>query len=97
MKRWLLLLLLLVSAEALAVTVRGRVDVALQYGIVPMAGAHVGLCNMYGCLNYMTGPDGMYYFNAPPGQYVLVVNGVQRAQVFIPNQPYFDIAPVRAN
>ncbi|MEO6798723.1 MAG: hypothetical protein ABI178_02115 [Rhodanobacter sp.] len=98
MKKWLLLLLVFACTDALAVTVRGRVDVALQYGVVPMAGANVSLCHVgAGCMNYVTGPDGMYYFNAVPGNQVIMVNGVQRMQLVVPNQPYMDVAPIRGN
>jgi hypothetical protein len=98
MKKWLLLLLALVCTQAAAVTIRGRVDVRLQYGVVPMAGANVSLCYVGGgCMNYVTGSDGMYYFDAVPGNHVILINGVQRMQVVVPNQPYLDIAPIPAN
>lgn len=98
MKRWLLLLLVFASADAWAITIRGRVDIALQYGVVPMAGATVSLCYVgQGCMNYVTGPDGMYYFNAVPGDHFIMVNGVQHARLMIPNQPHMDIAPIRVN
>ena len=98
MKKWLLLLLAFTCTDALAVTVRGRIDIALQYGVVPMAGANVSLCYVgKGCMSYVTGSDGMYYFNAIPGNHFVMVNGAQRMQLFIPNQPYMDITPIRFN
>lgn len=98
MKRWLLLALMFVSLEAAATSVRGRVDFFMPYGVVPMAGATVSLCLVgSGCLQYMTGQDGMYYFNAAPGDHILLVNGVQRHRIFIPNQLSFDIPPLRGN
>ena len=98
MKVCLFLLLLLLPLDAFATQVRGRVDFALQGGMVPMNGALVDLCMLGGgCLRYVTGPDGMYYFNAAPGAHALLVNGRERARVQLPNQAYFDVAPVVGN
>ena len=98
MKRLLFLLLLALPVDALATTVRGRVDFALAGGMVPMNGAMVALCVVGGgCLQYRTGPDGMYYFNAPPGNYVLQINAAAPMPLFVPNQAYVDVPPLRGN
>ena len=99
MKKWLVLLLAFVCTDAAAVTVvRGRVDITLQYGVVPMAGANVRLCDSGGgCMDYVPGSDGMYYFNAVPGNQVILINGVQRLQLVVPDQQYLDVAPIKAN
>lgn len=98
MNKLLAMLLLLLPLDALATNVRGRVDFALAGGMVPMNGAAVALCVPgSGCVQYRTGPDGMYYFNVPPGNYVLQVNAHPPLPVFVPNQPYVDLAPVRGN
>jgi hypothetical protein len=98
MKRLVLVLLLMLPLEALASTVRGRVDFALGGGMVPMNGATVTLCVAGGgCLQYRTGPDGMYYFNAAPGNYILQVNAHAAVPLLVPNQAYFDVPPLRGN
>jgi hypothetical protein len=98
MKKLIVALLLLLPLEALATNVRGRVDFALAGGMVPMNGAAVALCVPgSGCVQYRTGPDGMYYFSVPPGNYVLQVNAHPPLPVFVPNQPYVDLPPVRGN
>ena len=63
-----------------------------------MAGANVRLCDSGGgCMDYVTGSDGMYYFNAVPGNQVILINGVQRLQLVVPDQQYLDVAPIKAN
>ena len=98
MKRLLVLLLLVLPLDALATTVRGRVDFALGGGMVPMNGATVALCVPGGgCMQYRTGPDGMYYFNAAPGNYILQVNAHAPVPLVVPNQPYVDVPPLQGN
>lgn len=63
-----------------------------------MARATVEICqNGIGCQRYVTGEDGMYYFNARPGPHDVLVNGRIVFKVGIPNAPYFDILPLRGN
>ena len=63
-----------------------------------MSRALVQLCQPgRGCADYETGYDGMYYLELAPGPHDVLVNGVIRLQIVIPNQPYFDIPPVRGN
>lgn len=94
-----LMLFLLISSVAQAVEVRGRIDFASPRGSFPMAGAVVQICHLErgGCLSYRTGTDGMYYFQTVPGPHNILVNGRAILQIFIPNQPYFDIQPLRGN
>jgi hypothetical protein len=92
------LMLVVAPLDASATTVRGRVDFALAGGMVPMNGAMVALCVVGGgCLSYRTGPDGMYYFNAPPGHYVVQINAHPPVPLFVPNQAYVDVPPLRGN
>jgi hypothetical protein len=91
--------LLVLPIAASAVGVRGRIEFEGRFGIVPMARARVSLCKARTdhCLTYITGGDGMYYFDAVPGPHDLYVDGRLLDQFFIPNRPYFDIWPVLGN
>jgi hypothetical protein len=94
------LLLLFVAADAHAVLIRGQVYVQFPQGMAPMGGATVQLCvvGYPQCMGYMTGYDGLYYFNVNPGTYYVVVNGTPRIPpFFVPNQPYYDLVPVQGN
>jgi hypothetical protein len=98
--RYAVLALLASSTTALAVNVRGRVDSRSPNGVFPMARASVQLCRSQtsNCQTYVTGYDGMYYFNADPGRYDVRVNGTVRSQgVAIPNAAHFDVDPVTGN
>ena len=91
-------LLLLTSMAAHATDVRGRIDFSARNGIFAMNGAFVELCIMGGgCLSYRTGYDGMYYFQAVPGNHEILVNGRLLLRQLIPNQQYFDIPPLIGN
>ena len=96
-----MLALLFVAAPAMAVDVRGRVDFLGPSGPFPMARAEVRLCNVqYGqcTTNYITGGDGMYYFQSlSPGPHAVIVNGRERWQVLLPAAQAFDIAPTQGN
>jgi hypothetical protein len=39
----------------------------------------------------------MHYLKVDPGQYQLVVNGIARGLVAIPDTPYYDLAPIPGN
>lgn len=96
MKRWLLLVCVLASTNTLAVNLRGRVDIALTYGVVPMTGANVSLCTAgQGCVKYVTGSDGMYYFDTAPGDHVVMVNDVEHLRLTVPDQQSLDIDPIQ--
>jgi hypothetical protein len=98
MKRYLPLLLLALPLDAFATTVRGQVQFALGGGMAPMNGATVALCVPNGgCLQYRTGPDGMYYFNTAPGNYILQVNAREPLPLSVPDQAYVDVPPVQGN
>ena len=85
-------------SSAYATDIRGRVDLRIRGRIFPMNGAFVKLCQQgRGCLSYRTGYDGMYYFNVAPGSHNVSVNGRTIRQLFIPNQRFFDIQPLRGN
>lgn len=94
-----LMLFMLISSVVQAVEVRGRIDFASPRGFFPMAGAMVQICHLEtgGCLSYRTGTDGMYYFHTVAGPHDILVNGRTIFHIFIPNQPYFDIQPLRGN
>lgn len=94
-----LILFLMFSSVAQAVEVRGRIDFASPRGFFPMSGAMVQICHLQigGCLSYRTGTDGMYYFRAVAGPHDILVNGRPSFRIFIPDQPYFDIQPLRGN
>lgn len=96
MKRWLLLLLFVISLDALAATnVRGRVDVAVGEGVLPMAGATVSMCAVgQACTDYVTGPDGMYYFTVAAGDHLIKINGAEKLRVAVPDQETFDVDPL---
>jgi hypothetical protein len=87
------------SGVAYAVNVRGRADFYQgNVPVAPMTRAVVDLCIVGGgCLRYVTGNDGMYYFNAVPGNHIVYINGIQRFSLSIPNQYGFDIPPLRGN
>jgi hypothetical protein len=94
-----LTLFALFSPLALAVDVRGRIDYVFPNGFAPMARASVQLCYIGGSCTpvYVTGPDGMYYFQASPGPHAVLVNGVERYRLQIANTFGFDIPPIRGN
>jgi hypothetical protein len=92
--------LLLAAGDAGATLVRGQVYVQFPQGAAPMGGAYVRICvaGYAQCMDYMTGYDGMYYFNVYAGTYVVYINGVQRFPAFyVPNQPYYDLMAVQGN
>ncbi|WP_374568562.1 hypothetical protein [Ideonella sp.] len=91
--------LVLASAAACAVNVRGRVDFVTPGGAFPMNQAFVELCfaPTNQCLSYRTGYDGMYYFYAVPGPHYVRINGVVRHQLDIPNVLSLDIQPLQGN
>lgn len=94
----IVVLLILLSTQAMAVNVRGRVDFYSYNGVFPMARANVQFCYVGGnCLNYTTGNDGMYYFNAVSAWHDIYINGVFRLRVFITNHPNFDIIALKGN
>jgi hypothetical protein len=98
--RWLLLFVLWATAtSAAAVNVRGRVDFSTPNGVFPMNQAFVELCHAptNSCLTYVTGYDGMYYFNAILGPHFVRINGIVRYQFIVPNVPAFDIPPLIGN
>jgi hypothetical protein len=97
--RWAAAVLALLAASpAWAVAIRGRIDYLGPVGAIPMAGANVALCSSpANCIRYVTGPDGMYYFNVAPGAYTILVNGGPRHPVQVPQAPQFDVAPIRGN
>ncbi len=94
--------LLLVTTVVSATNLRGRVDGFPPYASAPfpVPGANVqlvvpdGLGGVRAISGYITGPDGMYYFqNIPPGNYQLVVNGIFYP-LFVGNMYLQDIPPV---
>jgi len=97
--RWVAAALALLAASpAWAVVLRGRIDYFGPVGVIPMARANVALCSSpSNCYRYVTGPDGMYYFNVPPGAYTIVVNGAPRQNLQVPPAPQFDVVPIRGN
>lgn len=94
----LLLLFLLACNSAYATDLRGRIDTRNPYNgyFHPLPRASVALVDVNGqYVGTYTGGDGFYYFyNVPPGNYVLVINGVKRVPVSIPPQQGFDIPPI---
>lgn len=99
MRRFFLLLLLLLPLGVEAVNIRGRVDFAGPGGTFPMNQASVELCHAPtdSCLTYRTGYDGMFYFNANSGPHYIRINGIVRLHVEIPNIPSFDLRPLLGN
>lgn len=93
------LALTLFAPLALAVNVRGRIDFVYPNGFAPMARAGVQICYIGGNCTppFVTGQDGMYYFNLPPGLVAVLVNGMERYRIQIMNYPNFDIPPIRGN
>jgi hypothetical protein len=95
-------LVVLVAASctsAWAVNVRGRVDFQGSGGRFPMNQALVELCteSNNSCLNYRTGNDGMYYFDAPLGAQYLRINGALKWRLEVQNVPAIDIPPLVGN
>jgi len=96
----LLATLLVGSHAAFATTVRGRIDYRDPVTIFPMVNASVQLCSTQppnACATYVTGSDGMYYLDVPPGDYELKVNNVSRGAMTIPDQPVYLIEPQPGN
>ncbi|MDG2526251.1 carboxypeptidase-like regulatory domain-containing protein [Stenotrophomonas sp. HITSZ_GD] len=93
------LVLWLLSDAALAAQVRGRVDFYGPSGVFPMVNAQVALCAAPGACPAatVTGADGMYYLQVPPGNYQLVINGMTKQQLQVPDVPLFDVAPLPGN
>lgn len=92
------ILLTAIASTAAATQVRGRVDYRDPVATFPMVNATVQLCwAPNACASYVTGTDGFYYLEVNPGQYQLVVNGIARGIVAIPEMPYYDMPPVPGN
>lgn len=92
----LLWLLIFLCATANATNLRGGVYQRNPYdgGIYPIPGVQVQLCSYQQCAFYVTGTDGIYYFqNIYPGQYTLVVGGYQY-QVQVYPQDFQDLPPL---
>jgi len=89
----------MVAGTALGAQVRGRVDFYGPSGVFPMVNASVALCSAPGACTpaVTTGADGMYYLSVGPGNYQLVINGMQKQQVSVPDVPLFDVAPLPGN
>ena len=95
MRTCLGMLLMVCAHDAWSVNVRGRVDFGFASGTSPMARAEVRLCDTrQQCRSYVTGQDGMYYFNADAGDYIVMVNGIERLRLRIPARDGFDIEPL---
>lgn len=91
----LLLLLLAASGSAFGANVRGRIDFRGPAGIFPMANARVDFCwAVNACVTYFTGNDGMFYLQMNPGQYAVMVNGIYKGTVVIPDLPNYDLPPI---
>jgi hypothetical protein len=85
-------------------TVRGRIDKKGNVRTYPAAYVKVTLTpraykdDMEHTMLVYTGPDGMYYFNVPPGSYILRIwlNDKQSKDYLIEvrNQKYVDVAPI---
>ncbi len=93
------LALWLAAGIAQAAQVRGRVDFYGPSGVFPMVNAQVALCAAPGACPAatVTGADGMYYLQVPPGNYQLVINGMTKQQLQVPDVPLFDVAPLPGN
>lgn len=93
------LALCLLCDAALGAQVRGRVDFYGPSGVFPMVNANVALCTAPGaCVaQAVTGADGMYYLTTAPGRYQLVINGMTKQQLQVPDVPLFDVAPLPGN
>lgn len=85
-----------------AANLRGRVEGRNQYSGAPypIGGAAVALFNQGPggwrlVAKYITGLDGMYFFqNILPGYYVLQINDRQNYPITVFNQPYQDVSPI---
>ena len=87
-----------IATPATATQSRGRVDYRDPVATFPMVNATVQLCSApNACVSYVTGTDGMNYLAVNPGQYQLVVNGIDRGLVAIPDAAYYDMQPVPGN
>jgi hypothetical protein len=92
-------LAMLFSSAVSATDLRGRIEGQSQHSKVPFAvnGMRVELVNQAGqpVANYLTGPDGMYYFrNVSPGNYLVRVRGRSYALTVQP-RPSQDVGPIR--
>jgi hypothetical protein len=90
----------LVAGSVFAAQVRGRVDFHGPSGVFPMVNAQVTLCSAPNACApaVMTGADGMYYLTIEPGNYQLMINGMQKQQLSIPaGVPLFDVSPAVGN
>ncbi len=89
----------LLAGDAWSAQVRGRVDFYGPSGVFPMVNANVALCTAPGaCVAQgVTGADGMYYLTTAPGNYQLVINGMTKQQLQVPDVPLFDVAPLPGN
>jgi len=101
---WLVLVFLLLSNFASATMIRGRLFLMMPSGqTFPASGFAVTLRSpqMGRSTPAFSGPDGMYYLNAPPGGYILEVwnsadPGSLPLQTAIQvGDPYTDIPPIR--
>ena len=93
-------LLMLAGTQVHATVVKGRVDYHDPVTIFPMVNASVEACPAQSpdaCTRYVTGSDGLYYLDVPPGTYELKVNGTSRGVLTIPDQPVYDVEPQRGN
>jgi hypothetical protein len=92
--------LIVLAPTASATDVRGRIDTRNPYNgyYQPLPRAEVALFFPNGRPTgtvTITGFDGFYYFyNVPPGNYVLVVNRARNIPVSIPPAQAWDIDPV---
>jgi len=90
--------LVLTPTIAMAVNVRGRADFYTNGAAAPMVRVTVNLCALNGaCQSYVTGTDGMYYFTVAPGNYKVVIGGVERLQISVPDAYSFDMPAVQGN
>lgn len=98
----LLSVLAMLSPQAIATELRGRVDGAHAYAPYPfpLAGARVDLYvnTPQGpvLVRYaFTGGDGIYFMpRINPGAYTLQINGILKFPLFVNPQPYQDIPPI---
>ena len=87
------------SNIAIATELRGRVDYIHPYTghYQPLPRAEVRLHFQDGrsVAATITGYDGFYYFyNIPPGNYYILINGLKRYFIQVPNLRGYDVPPI---